>query len=170
MLTSTFDMEVVRVLLATLTCALVLVSMWGRPSIAVVCLALVALLAADDCRTVRRLLVEPFGPEVEADADAKKGGLNTLPWSVYASMAPSLEKIASAIRGDAGSVEQTTTDLTPDLYAGRSELHGPDGHLDSTRFETMKRQYKSIAVLLCRMKALAPEAHDVLITALGGCA
>lgn len=100
-------------------------------------------------------------------------GMQALPWSVYNTMSPSLDRVASVIRGDAGtSAESTTTDLKSDLYTSgidAATLHAGDGSVDAGKFDAMKLEYKQIVTLLCRMKNLAPEAHRSLIIAIGGC-
>lgn len=104
------------------------------------------------------------------DTSQSPGTLQMMPWGVYNAISPGMEKLASVMRGDAGtSSEQTTTDLTEELYATDSSLQGDDKKIDATKFNSMKLSYKRIVILLCRMKNLAPVAHDALMTALGNC-
>lgn len=156
-----------RVTLAILTCLLVVLGSVvvhrGHFLGVVISLVVIVLLAADDCRHARRSF-EGFEEQVSTTIQA-------LPWAVYNALAPSLERVTSVIRGDAGtSAEATTTDLTADLYAGAADqaLHGADGSVDPDKFASMKLDYKQIAVFLCRMKSIAPEAHDAILTAMGG--
>lgn len=99
--------------------------------------------------------------------------LQGLPWQVYGSIAPSLERVTSAFRGDGGSKEVVNTDLTSKLYEGEEDasLHvlGQPGKVDKDKFSAMKLEYKRVAVLLCRMRLLVPAAHDALILAMSGC-
>lgn len=171
-------MRAMRVFLGTITLVLVGISFTGRYyRTVVVCLILIASLAADDCRSAGKMITSeafaasgPTETAAPATAAAATAAVTKLPWGVYDALAPSMEKMASVVRGDAGSVEQTSTDLTPALYAGQQDLLGTDGTLDKTKFESMKLQYKRIVTFLCRMKNLAPDAHDTMVKAIGGCA
>lgn len=180
----------VRAALGVMTCGLVMLVQDGRMHddrhfwAVVVSLIIVAVLAAD----VRHL--EAFQEQVNT--------LQSIPWTVYSTLAPGLEKLTSVIRGDAGAVDVPNTDLTVDRYSGNeytddvknkdgkidpdkvaakklayaqdaTTLHGADGELDTEKFKAMKLAYKQIVVLLCRMKTIAPASHDALVTAIGGC-
>lgn len=181
---------IVRAALGAMTCGLIMLVQDGRMHddrhfwAVVVSLVIVAILASD----TRPL--ELFQEQVVT--------LQDIPWSVYNALSPGLERLTSVIRGDAGSAEIPHTDLTMDLYSGNEgsddvkgkdgkidqdkvsakrlafqqdahTLHGNDGKLDLAKFADMKLAYKQIAVLLCRMKNIAPTSHDALVTAIGGC-
>lgn len=145
-------------------------------------LMFVALLVADDCRLARSSCLVVSRNSLEAlhllqgfhaleHFEDHVNYLQALPWKVYHAIAPSLERLTGAVRGDGGSHEQKTTDLIPGLYMEKIDagtLHA-DGKLDTSMFEQMKLDYKRIVSLLCHMKSIAPEEYDTLVTAIGGC-
>lgn len=137
-----------------------------------VCLVVIMLVAADE-RWLRAMDHIQASRLIEAFEDAVKqpvaDALTTIPWKVYGSLAPTLERLTGTIRGDAGDVDSKTTDLTVAIYRSDPLLQGEDGKLDQAKFDAMRLQYKQIVVFLCRMKGLAPSAHDTLVKALGGC-
>lgn len=185
-----FEMFDVRLLLGGLTLVLGILAGTGRyyRSIVIV-LTVITLLVADDCKSACRWLKEmkqqqheyfssspshSVGVDVGAETEGtSKSSLESLPWGVYNVISPGLEKLTGVIRGDAGSSgEQTTTDLTLSLYAGAEDgptLHAKDGTVDAEKFKDMKQAYKRIVILLCRMKHMAPSAHDELLTAIADC-
>lgn len=97
---------------------------------------------------------------------------SAIPLQFYNVLAPSLDRLTAVVRGDDSGGETHTTDLEPASYTGPDDaltLHGSDGSVDKDKFNAMKLDYKRIVLLLCRMKHIAPVAHDSLVRAMGAC-
>lgn len=134
----------------------------------VISLMVCVLLAADECRTASPLWRTLMALEA---FDQQFASLQALPWTAYNTIAPSLERLTGMIRGDPSGSETVTAVLKEKDYGGSldPDLNGSDGKLDANKFAAMKLQYKRIASLLCRMKNMAPETHDSLVTAIAAC-
>lgn len=131
----------------------------------VLSLMLVAVLAADGDRVAghvsRWQSRELFAQQIT--------DLQNLPWQAYDVVAPGLEKIAGMIRGDEGGASAKTTVLKEADYGGALDADSLGATPGKETFKAMKLEYKQIVFLLCRMKSIAPIAHDTLITAVGAC-
>lgn len=98
--------------------------------------------------------------------------MQSIPWKVYGTLVPSLDRLTAAFRGDQSVQEIAMRKLVASDYRGIVDgpsLRDGDGKVRAERFKAMKLEYKRVAVLLCRMKALAPNAHDALIKSIGEC-
>lgn len=120
-------------------------------------LVLIAILSSDNCR-----FVPPSIEAFESGIDM----LVAIPQNILDTITPSLDRMASVVRGDDGSKDVITTDLSPSFYKNDPLLHHDDGLIDQPLLDTMKLEYKRIVTLLCRMKYLATESHDLLVTAM----
>lgn len=142
----------------------------------VLSLIVVALLAADECRTAAPLWrsFEGFDAQaasstVSAAASAQVTALIALPWTAYQTIAPGLEKLTFLIKGGQSGSAPVTVVIKKADYVGDEDaaLHAPDGTVDVKLFDAMKLEYKRIAYLLCRMKSILPDGHDAVVTAIG---
>lgn len=148
------------------TLIMILIAMWGGKIESdcmyltiVGSLIIIVILSLDNCR-----LVSPSIEAFETGIDM----LSSIPQKFLDKITPSLDRVVSVVRGDRGSQDTSTTDLSTTAYKDDVSLHMTDGSakVDSILLDKMKLEYKRIVVLLCRMKYMAPESHDLLVTAM----
>lgn len=180
-----------RIVLGACTCFLVLYVMFVQDGrlpdntqfwAILASLLAIAILAVDGCSSAGPMaatLGSLIAPGAFEAFEEQVLSIQNLPWAAYNAIAPSLERVTSTVRGDAGTTETATTDLEDTVYLSSGkwvggkqdqiDLQGADGKIDSKKFSAMKLEYKRIVILLCRMKTMAPDLHDTLVTAIGGC-